>query len=83
MSLIEATDSEAVNLLALGVLSDLPPLLMVPDRTLSTDAGGIRGISQLVILDEIMKRIQTDLGLAELPRPCDYFHLIGGAGTGG
>lgn len=22
-------------------------------------------------------------GLTELPKPCDYFHLIGGTGTGG
>ncbi|KAI9824171.1 MAG: hypothetical protein M1826_007429 [Phylliscum demangeonii] len=30
-----------------------------------------------------MKRIQRDLKLSELPRPCDYFHLIGGTSTGG
>ncbi|KAI9811178.1 MAG: hypothetical protein M1826_003299 [Phylliscum demangeonii] len=30
-----------------------------------------------------MKRIQHDLKLSELPRPCDYFHLIGGTSTGG
>ncbi|KAI9814498.1 MAG: hypothetical protein M1826_002245, partial [Phylliscum demangeonii] len=30
-----------------------------------------------------MKRIQHDLRLPELPRPCDYFHLIGGTSTGG
>ena len=37
----------------------------------------------LLILDEIMKRIQHDKGLADLPRPCEYFHLIGGTSTGG
>ena len=30
-----------------------------------------------------MHRIQYDLNLAELPQPCDYFHLIGGTSTGG
>jgi hypothetical protein len=52
-------------------------------RFVSTDGGGIRGLSELLILHEIMKRIQFDQNLAELPRPCDYFDLIGGTGTGG
>ena len=30
-----------------------------------------------------MKRIQWDLQLESLPRPCDYFHLMGGTSTGG
>ena len=47
------------------------------------DGGGIRGVSELLILDQIMKRIQYDLQLPSLPRPCDYFHLIGGTSTGG
>ena len=37
----------------------------------------------MLILHEIMKRIQSDLQLPDLPRPCDYFHLIGGTSTGG
>ena len=40
-------------------------------------------MSELLILDEIMRRVQYDLNLAEIPRPCDYFHLIGGTSTGG
>jgi patatin-like phospholipase/acyl hydrolase len=40
-------------------------------------------VSELLILDEIMHRIQHDLDLAEMPRPCDYFDLIGGTSTGG
>jgi Patatin-like phospholipase len=47
------------------------------------DGGGIRGVSELLILDEIMSRLKRDLDLPELPRPCDYFHLIGGTSTGG
>ncbi|KAI9801940.1 MAG: hypothetical protein M1826_005124, partial [Phylliscum demangeonii] len=54
-----------------------------PVNLLALDGGGIRGVSELVILDEIMKRIQVDRKLSELPRPCDYFHLIGGTSTGG
>jgi predicted acylesterase/phospholipase RssA len=37
----------------------------------------------LLILDEIMRRVQHDLKLIETPRPCDYFDLIGGTSTGG
>jgi len=48
-----------------------------------SDGGGIRGLSELVILQEIMSRIQFDENLTEMPRPCDYFDLIGGTGTGG
>ncbi|KAK0502448.1 acyl transferase/acyl hydrolase/lysophospholipase [Armillaria luteobubalina] len=47
------------------------------------DGGGIRGISQLIILDEIMKHIQVKKCLTKVPKPCEYFHLIGGSGTGG
>ena len=47
------------------------------------DGGGIRGVSELLILEEIMKRLQFDMGLAQLPKPCDFFHLIGGTSTGG
>ncbi|RPA90417.1 FabD/lysophospholipase-like protein [Choiromyces venosus 120613-1] len=59
-------------------------------RILSLDGGGIRGYSTLVILQELMHQIyvQTHDGKgprtpADLPRPCDYFDLIGGTGTGG
>ena len=30
-----------------------------------------------------MRRIQYDQGLATLPAPCEFFHLIGGTSTGG
>lgn len=59
-------------------------------RILSLDGGGIRGYSILVILGELMHQIyvQTHNGKgpkspSELPRPCDYFDIIGGTGTGG
>ncbi|KZT37348.1 FabD/lysophospholipase-like protein, partial [Sistotremastrum suecicum HHB10207 ss-3] len=47
------------------------------------DGGGIRGLSELLILKEIMYRIKVDEGLVDLPRPCEYFDLIGGTSTGG
>lgn len=37
----------------------------------------------LVILHEIMSRIKSDKKLSEIPKPCEYFHLIGGTSTGG
>ncbi|KXJ95955.1 hypothetical protein Micbo1qcDRAFT_231099 [Microdochium bolleyi] len=54
-----------------------------PVFLLSLDGGGVRGICELVVLDAIMKRIQEKQGLSKLPRPCDYFHVIGGVSTGG
>ncbi|KAG6825286.1 hypothetical protein H0H92_004161 [Tricholoma furcatifolium] len=50
---------------------------------LALDGGGIRGLSSLLILDEIMQRIQKQEGLSTIPKPCEYFDLIGGTGTGG
>jgi patatin-like phospholipase/acyl hydrolase len=47
------------------------------------DGGGIRGLSELLILREIMSRIQHDEKLTDMPRPCDHFDLIGGTSTGG
>jgi hypothetical protein len=54
------------------------------------DGGGIRGVSILTILREIMMRIKHDLDesgestkTGEMPLPCDYFDLIGGTSTGG
>jgi hypothetical protein len=57
-------------------------------RILSLDGGGIRGYSTLVILGELMHQIyvtenngRAPKSPADLPRPCDYFDLIGGNGT--
>lgn len=72
--------NEPLNLLALGAPSRTS---MIFHTNLLTDGGGIRGVSMLLILDEVMKRIQHDKRLANPPRPCEYFHLIGGTGTGG
>ncbi|KAG6890166.1 hypothetical protein C0995_010870 [Termitomyces sp. Mi166 len=52
-------------------------------RLLALDGGGIRGISELLILEEIMMRIKAEEGLEKVPKPCEYFDIIGGTGTGG
>ena len=52
-------------------------------RVLTFDGGGVRGLSSLLILREIMEDIERRTEADELPLPCDYFDLIGGTGTGG
>ncbi|KAH0580640.1 hypothetical protein H2248_002126 [Termitomyces sp. 'cryptogamus'] len=52
-------------------------------RLLALDNGGIRGLSELFILEDIMNRIKAEKGLEEVPKPCEYFDVIGGTGTGG
>ncbi|KAI9738858.1 MAG: hypothetical protein M1834_008365 [Cirrosporium novae-zelandiae] len=59
-----------------------------PLRILSLDGGGVRGYSMFILLQELMYRtyVETE-GKAprrdQIPKPCDYFDLIGGTGTGG
>ncbi|KAG8806837.1 hypothetical protein FRC17_004771, partial [Serendipita sp. 399] len=48
------------------------------------DGGGIKGRSQLVILDQLMGTLSTHLGLSgEDLCPVDHFDMITGSGTGG
>lgn len=59
-----------------------------PLRILSLDGGGVRGYSMLIILQELMHKMFVELEgrpprRDEIPRPCDYFDLIAGTGTGG
>ena len=51
-------------------------------RLLCLDGGGVRGIASLVVLDSIMKSVQTRMG-GEMPLPCDYFELAAGTSAGG
>ena len=46
---------------------------------LSLDGGGVRGLSSLMILKNIMENLNPD----SPPLPCDYFDMIGGTSTGG
>ncbi|KAK3954872.1 hypothetical protein QBC32DRAFT_254378 [Pseudoneurospora amorphoporcata] len=54
-----------------------------PVNLLSLDGGGVRGISEVAMLHRIMKRVQQLENLKELPKPCEYFHIMGGTSTGG
>jgi hypothetical protein len=71
-----------VRLLSIGKVDGVD-LQYLNLTTLQSDGGGIRGLSALYILREIMYRIQQQRDLPELPLPCEYFDLAGGTGTGG
>jgi hypothetical protein len=50
------------------------------------DAGGPRGISQLMILKNVMESLSHSFGVVSevvVKRPCEVFDAIGGVGTGG
>jgi hypothetical protein len=40
-------------------------------------------MSELLILQEVMQRIQAKENLPSVPLPCEYFDMIGGTSTGG
>lgn len=46
---------------------------------LALDGGGVRGLSSLVVLRQLMEMIKPE----DPPKPCDYFDMIGGTSTGG
>ncbi|KAF9772537.1 hypothetical protein IL306_009749 [Fusarium sp. DS 682] len=48
-------------------------------RLLALDGGGVRGLSSLMILQNLMSTIDSD----SPPKPCDYFDMIAGTSTGG
>ncbi|KAI9673080.1 MAG: hypothetical protein M1829_004394 [Trizodia sp. TS-e1964] len=48
-------------------------------RLLSLDGGGVRGLSALMVLEQLMHTINPE----NPPKPCDYFDMIGGTSTGG
>ncbi|KAI7961330.1 hypothetical protein MJO28_001819 [Puccinia striiformis f. sp. tritici] len=52
-------------------------------RILCLDGGGIRGLSMLYVVRELMTSIQTRLRLHKAPLPCEIFEMICGVGTGG
>lgn len=52
-------------------------------RLLALDGGGIRGIASLVILKEIMAKVQAKLGSKDPCLPADFFELAAGTSTGG
>ncbi|KAF8596369.1 FabD/lysophospholipase-like protein [Ceratobasidium sp. AG-I] len=62
----------------------MPPRAGEPGvRILEFDGGGINVLSALIIVWEIMRRVQAIRSLVEMPLPCEIFDLIYGTGTGG
>src|SRR5205814_5106954 len=72
-----------------SILSNYWDMTDNPLRILSLDGGGIRGISSLYILKELMHQLTREYqednhNAPELtPHPCEYFDLICGTSTGG
>ncbi|KAH8836003.1 hypothetical protein DL96DRAFT_1675811 [Flagelloscypha sp. PMI_526] len=52
-------------------------------RLLSFDGGGLHCVSQALIIQDTLRRIEQDCGLPSPPRVCDYFDMICGSGFGG
>ncbi|KGO58344.1 Acyl transferase/acyl hydrolase/lysophospholipase [Penicillium expansum] len=50
---------------------------------LSLDGGGVRGLSSLLILKDVMTQLNSEREDGEILKPCDVFDLIGGTSTGG
>ncbi|CUA74603.1 Nephrocystin-3 [Homo sapiens] [Rhizoctonia solani] len=50
---------------------------------LCIDGGGARGLSSLVVLQEVMHRLEALEGDSAKLKPADYFDVIAGSGTGG
>lgn len=48
-------------------------------RLLALDGGGVRGLSALMILEQLMETVNP----GSPPKPCEYFDMIGGTSTGG
>jgi hypothetical protein len=57
-------------------------LLVFPDRGAGVDGGGIRALSQLIVLQEFMSRIQADQQLEDTPLVCDHVEIMAGTGSG-
>ncbi len=73
--------NKTLRLLSLGLCH---PLLKTEAQLIRRgDGGGIRGISELIILQEIMHRVERTEKLDHTPLPADYFDLICGTSTGG
>ncbi|KAH8834422.1 hypothetical protein DL96DRAFT_1757093 [Flagelloscypha sp. PMI_526] len=47
------------------------------------DGGGLRAISQALMVKEMMDRIEVDCQLSSPPKVCDYFDMVCGSGFGG
>jgi patatin-like phospholipase/acyl hydrolase len=48
-------------------------------RLLALDGGGVRGLSSLMILQQLLWTVDR----TSPPKPCEIFDMIGGTSTGG
>jgi patatin-like phospholipase/acyl hydrolase len=78
---MEPGRERGVRLLSLG--ESIAFTTLVLNRISQIDGGGVRGVSELLIIDQMMKRIKQEHRLVEVPKPCEYFDMIGGTGTAG
>jgi len=68
----------------IAMTSQAPPL-----RILTLDGGGVRGLSEVLILKYLMARLKyiqektLNIKVDQLPEPWKYFDLICGTSTGG
>lgn len=53
-----------------------------PSVEIEEDGGGVRGLSSLIILQEIIDRAVAVVPRREI-HPYEYFDIISGTGTGG
>jgi hypothetical protein len=73
------THEFGLRLLALGKFFSVSPSQFAFEKL----GGGIKGLSELLILQRLMEKIQLAANLNSEPRPCDYFDMIAGSGGGG
>src|SRR6266480_1507855 len=64
--------------------SALAPSIMPPQslRILTLDGAGIKGLSELFILQHLFDKVKEITGLRDI-QPCDVFDFIAGSSTGG
>lgn len=58
-------------------------MLIFANIYIRQDGGGVRGLSSLLILQELMESVRKSQGLEVAPLPCEYFDMIAGTSTGG
>ncbi|KAH7355350.1 acyl transferase/acyl hydrolase/lysophospholipase [Rhexocercosporidium sp. MPI-PUGE-AT-0058] len=49
----------------------------------SPNGGGVRGLSSLLVLQNVLEEVRIQQRLSRAPLPCEYFHMIAGTSTGG
>ncbi|KAG4429784.1 hypothetical protein IFR05_014734 [Cadophora sp. M221] len=52
-------------------------------RLLSFDGGGVRGLSSLLVLENVLEQVKNREQLTEAPLSWEYFDMIAGTSTGG